>query len=391
LSEWKFRLDEIAEIVDCEHKTAPTVDSSIYRSIRTTDITNGIIDYNNANCVDYETYLEWTKRAIPEAHDIILAREAPVGEVGWIREGKQVCLGQRTVLIKVKSDNVSKRFLLYYLINPETKYELQVQSVGSVVSHLNMKNIRAFYVSLPPIHEQEAIASVLSSLDDKIDLLHRQNKTLEAMAEALFRQWFVEEAGEDWEKKSLYDCINLIGGGTPKTSVDEYWNGDICWISAKDITPNHKGVICSTEKKITTEGLNSSSTRMLPRFSTIISARGTVGKYALLLDDMAFSQSNYGIIPKYKKCYFFTYMLVANVVDDLVGAAYGSVFDTITTKTFQEQYVTVPLEKEIIDFEKEISPLFLKVLNNSKQIRTLEKLRDTLLPKLMSGEVRVAC
>lgn len=172
MSNRSFRLDEIAEIVDCEHKTAPIVDSSIYRSIRTTDIKNGIIDYNNANCIEYETYLEWTKRAIPESHDIILAREAPVGEVGWIREENQVCLGQRTVLIKVIRDDVSKRFLLYYLINPETKYELQVQSVGSVVSHLNMKNIRAFSISLPPIPEQKAIASVLSSLDDKIDLVN---------------------------------------------------------------------------------------------------------------------------------------------------------------------------------------------------------------------------
>ena len=211
------------------------------------------------------------------------------------------------------------------------------------------------------------------------------------MAEALFRQWFVEEAGDDWEEKSLYDCIELVGGGTPKTSVDEYWNGNVYWISAKDITPNHKGVILSTEKTITNEGLNNSSAKILPQFSTVISARGTVGKYALLFDDMAFSQSNYGIVPKYKKCYFFNYLLVAAVVDDLVGAAYGSVFDTITTKTFKEHYVTVPSENEIMKFEKEVSPLFWKVLNNSGQIRTLEKLRDTLLPKLMSGEVRVAC
>jgi type I restriction enzyme S subunit len=181
----------------------------------------------------------------------------------------------------------------------------------------------------------------------------------------------------------------LIGGGTPKTSVDEYWNGDIGWLSAKDITPNHKGVISSTEKTITTEGFNNSSTKILPRFSTIISARGTVGKYAILAEDMAFSQSNYGIIPRYTECYFFTYLLVANVVDELISAAYGSVFDTITTKTFKEQYVTIPTEKEIVIFEEKISPIFWKIINNSKQIKTLETLRDTLLPKLMSGKVSV--
>ena len=209
------------------------------------------------------------------------------------------------------------------------------------------------------------------------------------MAETLFRQWFIEEAQEDWENKSLYDCIELVGGGTPKTSVEEYWNGDICWLSAKDITPNHKGFITNTEKKITQQGLENSSTKLLPKFCTVISARGTVGNYVILSDIMAFSQSNYGIKPKYADCYFFTYLLISSIVDELKSAAYGSVFDTITTKTFQEQLVNIPPEVEIKGFENEVKPIFLKILNNSKNIQTLEKLRDTLLPKLMSGEVRV--
>ncbi|WLE99271.1 MAG: restriction endonuclease subunit S [Candidatus Electrothrix communis] len=277
----------------------------------------------------------------------------------------------------------------YLVTNRDFQKYIENFATGTTIPNVSLKTMREYSFLLPPLPEQKAIASVLSGLDDKIDLLHCQNKTLEAMAETLFRQWFVEEAGDDWEEKSLYDCIKLIGGGTPKTSIDKYWNGDIGWLSAKDITPNHKGVVLSTEKAITTEGLNNSSTKILPRFSTIISARGTVGKYALLAEGMAFSQSNYGIMPKYEECYFFTYLLVANVVDELLSAAYGSVFDTITTKTFKEQCVTVPFGKEIVRFENEVSPLFHKIINNSKQINTLENLRDTLLPKLMSGEVRV--
>ena len=306
------------------------------------------------------------------------------------RENLSARVNQHVAIVRVDKNISDYRFIFYFLQKNKDEL-LSLSEIGATRRALTKGMIEHLEVPCPPLHEQKAIASVLSSLDDKIDLLHRQNKTLEAMAEALFRQWFVEEAGDDWEEKSLYDCIELVGGGTPKTSVDEYWNGNVYWISAKDITPNHKGVILSTEKTITNEGLNNSSAKILPQFSTVISARGTVGKYALLFDDMAFSQSNYGIVPKYKKCYFFNYLLVAAVVDDLVGAAYGSVFDTITTKTFKEHYVTVPSENEIMKFEKEVSPLFWKVLNNSGQIRTLEKLRDTLLPKLMSGEVRVAC
>ena len=187
----------------------------------------------------------------------------------------------------------------------------------------------------------------------------------------------------------MFDAIDLVGGGTPRTEATEYWDGNIKWISAKDITPNHKGFITETEKTITELGLEKSSTKVLPKFATVISARGTVGKYCLLSENMAFSQSNYGIKPRYKDCFFFTYLLIAISVDELQAAAYGSVFDTITTNTFKEHKIQIPSESEIQSFEKRIGPYFGKMLLNCNQIRTLTHLRDTLLPKLMSGAVRV--
>jgi type I restriction enzyme, S subunit len=386
----EYILSEIAEVIYCEHKAAPQVGRSKCYSIRTTDISNGKIKFGNANRVSEETYLEWINRAAPEPEDIILAREASVGEVGWIKDGYSVCLGQRTVLIKVIHSEVSKRFLLYYFVNSDTKYELQVRSTGSVVEHLNMKDIRNFRILLPPLPEQKAIAAVLSSLDDKIDLLNRQNATLEAMAETLFRQWFVEEAQEDWEERSLLDVVQLVGGGTPKTSVPEYWDGKIHWLSGGDIASNHKSFIVSSEKTITELGLENSSTKLLPKYATAISARGTVGKYFLLANPMTYSQSNYGILPRYDSCYFFTYLLINHVVAELQSSAYGSVFDTITTTTFKENLVMTPSENEVVEFESSIRPYFQKMLNNRTQVKTLEKLRDHLLPKLMSGEVRVA-
>ncbi len=260
---------------------------------------------------------------------------------------------------------------------------------GSAIPSTSRDEVYDLDVLLPPLPEQKAIAAVLSSLDDKIDLLHRQNKTLEAMAETLFRQWFIEEAQEDWEEKSLLDLVDLVGGGTPKTTISEYWDGDIPWLSGGDIATNHKGFVSASEKSITKAGLDNSSAKLLPKFATVISARGTVGKYCLLADDMAFSQSNYGILPKIKGCYYFTYLLVNHVVEELQSAAYGSVFDTITTSTFRDATFTIPPNDMVLDFESVISKYFDKKLLNQTQIQTLEKLRDTLLPKLMSGEVRV--
>lgn len=293
-----------------------------------------------------------------------------------------------SVLGFIPDKEIADLDFIYYTLT-HFQRELKHIGEGSVQDNINLGTFEDLLFPIPPLPEQIAIASVLSSLDDKIDLLHRQNATLEKMAETLFRQWFVEEAKEEWEIFTLYDAIELVGGGTPKTSVDEYWNGTIKWLSGGDIANNHKSIVSHSEKTITDEGLKNSSAKLLPKFSTIISARGTVGKYCILSEPMAFSQSNYGIKPKYKDCFFFTYLLVNHSVEELNSAAYGSVFDTITTNTFKGMSISLPAESEIQEFEISVTPFFDKILNNQTQIRTLTTLRDTLLPKLMSGEVRV--
>ncbi|HFI8925805.1 TPA: restriction endonuclease subunit S, partial [Escherichia coli] len=262
-------------------------------------------------------------------------------------------------------------------------------SKGAKMPRGDKDAIFSYTVSLPSIQEQKAIASVLSSLDDKIDLLHRQNKTLESMAETLFRQWFDVDSNDEWQEKNVLDIFTLVGGGTPKTSVAEYWTDEIPWISGGDISAAHQGYLYSTEKSISLAGLQNSSAKLLPKNSTVISARGTVGKYALLARDMAFSQSNYGIVSKIGSYPFFIYLLVGFIVDDLLTAAYGSVFDTITTRTFESVNLKFPSLNSIEKFNEEISPIFSKKETNTQQIKTLENLRDTLLPKLMNGEVRV--
>lgn len=276
----------------------------------------------------------------------------------------------------------------FYILKHFQK-ELQAQAIGSVQDNINAGTFEVIKFPFPDLKEQIAISSTLSSLDDKIDLLHRQNKTLEAMAETLFRQWFVEEAEESWEELSLYDAIHLVGGGTPKTSETEYWDGAIGWLSGGDISGNYKNFVTKAEKSITELGLKNSSARLLPKFSTVISARGTVGKYCMLAESMTFSQSNYGIKPKYENCFFFTYLLIAHSVEELRSAAYGSVFDTITTNTFKEHKVSLPISDIIEEFELEVEPYFLKMLNNQIQIQSLTQVRDSLLPKLMSGEINL--
>ena len=325
----------------------------------------------------------WHNQSLIDSQSIIVGRKGTIGKV-YFCDKPFWCIDTAYYILP-NDEKYNFKFLYYLLLT----LGLDELNEDSAVPGLNRDTAYSQTILLPSLPKQKSIAHILSSLDDKIDLLHRQNATLEKMAEALFRQWFVEGAKDEWKEKSLYDCIELVGGGTPKTEKTEYWNGTINWLSGGDISSNHKNFVIKAEKTITDLGLNNSSAKLLPQYSTVISARGTVGKYCLLAEPMAFSQSNYGILPKYKNCFFFTYLLLAHCVDELLSAAYGSVFDTITTNTFKGINVCLPKEKQIIDFEEKIKPYIKKMVNNQTQIRTLTHLRDTLLPKLMSGEIKM--
>ena len=386
-----YRLDEIADVIDCEHKTAPKVDSSEYYSIRTPDIKNGRLLYEQANRVSAETYELWTKRGIPEAGDIILAREAPVGEVGWIDKDYKICLGQRTVLIKIRSSQIEKKYLLYSFVSPKFKDYLNELSGGSVVAHLNMKDIRALEFSFPPLPEQKAIASVLSSLDDKIDLLHRQNKTLEAMAETLFRQWFIEEAKEDWGEVKLGDLCDIITKGTtPK----QFTESGVNFIKAESLTDTGSFIrskFASVSNEIH-EGVLKRS--ILKIDDVLFSIAGTIGRVAKVTEDILPANTNQALAilrPNRGVNSDLIYCILKSVhFQELAdGKIVHAVQPNLSLGEISNTCIRLPSESVLKAFTNQVSTYFDKKHANTKQIQTLENLRDTLLPKLMSGEVRV--
>lgn len=388
MSEWKeYKLGDVCtELSDGLHKAPIFKEGGDYIFVNAKNIANGFIVDNDPT--KKSTYEEFLKYSSPLNDTTILySIDGTIGNIALYR-GEKCILGKGACYMNPNPQMINRMYLYYELQSPRFKAYIDQMSTGSTIQHISLKTMRNYIFSFPPLSEQKRIASILSSLDDKIDLLNRENVTLEAMAETLFRQWFIEEAKEDWEEKSLLDCIKLIGGGTPKTSESNYWNGNVCWLSGGDIAGNHKRFVYTSEKSISNEGLNNSSAKLLPENAMVVSARGTVGKYCLLSKPMAFSQSNYGILPVFDKCYFFTYLLVAFHIEEIQNAAYGSVFDTITTKTFEVVMVKLPHIDEIIAFEKSISPYFEKMKLNEQQIRFISKQRDMLLPKLMSNEIK---
>jgi len=178
-------------IVDCEHKTAPTQDSG-YPSIRTPNIGRGFFILDNVNRVSEATYRAWTQRAVPQPGDLIMAREAPVGNVARIPEGLQPCLGQRTLLIRPDHDQIDAAYLTYLLIGPQVQGSIHAQTNGATVAHLNMKDVRQLELpGLPSRSLQCRIAAILSAYDDLIENCERRIRLLDSMARALYREWFL--------------------------------------------------------------------------------------------------------------------------------------------------------------------------------------------------------
>ena len=314
------------------------------------------------------------------------------------------------------------RLFLYYALSIRREEFFRLGAGGSTIPILNKSTFAGLYVKLPPLPEQRSIASILGALDDKIDLNRRMNETLEAMARAIFKSWFVDfdpvrakaegkqpfgidadtaalfpdrlvdsEIGpipEGWEVSAVANCIDITGGGTPRRSETSYWDGKIPWFSVVDAPSNGMWVL-DTRDHITDLGLAGSSAKMLRVGTTIISARGTVGKCAFVGTPMSMNQSCYGITPKNGAVDCYTYLLIRSCVDVLARMAHGAVFDTITKSTFEQlQRVQVP-EIITVAFEGTVRKLFDKSKSCCSESRTLAELRDLLLPKLLSGEIRV--
>jgi len=230
-----------------------------------------------------------------------------------------------------------------------------------------------------------------------------RNDNLEQQAQTLYKSWFVDfepfkngkfvdsEMGkipEGWRIKHYIDVVDVLSGGTPKTDVFVYWNGSIPFFSPKDVTNNF--YVINTEKYITEIGLENCNSNLYPTNTTCITARGTVGKVVLLGVPMAMNQSNYALKYKLKGVDFYSYLLALNVVHFLKNMANGAVFDAITTRDIASISICDPVENIKQQFQKIVEPLFKKMLKLQLENNKLSTLRDSLLPKLMSDELKIS-
>ena len=272
------------------------------------------------------------------------------------------------------------RYVYYYICSQYTK--LASLANGGAQQNLNAGQIKDYPIVLPDLPTQTKIADILSTIDDRIENNTRINDNLQQQAAALFSSLYDRSNTE----VRFTDLIQILGGGTPKTGENTYWNGNIAFFTPKDVGTPYTLI---TEKTISKEGLSHCNSRLYPVNTVFVTARGTVGKVGMSGVPMAMNQSCYALVGK-ETHQLLVYFYTLKAVDRLKHKASGAVFDAITTRDFESEQIMKLSDDDATAFLRVAEPMFQEVLNNNIENLRLSTLRDSLLPKLMSGEIDVS-
>ena len=374
MSEWKeIELGQVADVRGGKRLPKGEALSEFptnHPYIRTRDIANHKIKINELLFVPDDIFSSISNYTVEE-NDLIISIVGTIGLCAVIP--KELHLASLTEncakIVNINNKQINRTFLFYYLISEEGQAEIESRSVGSTQPKLPLYNIKSIKIPVPPLPEQRAIASVLSSLDDKIDLLHRENKTLEAMAETLFRQWFVEEAKDEWEDAKLGEVVTITYGKN---------------LPIKKLLKSGYPVFGGNGQI----GFYNKYLYVEPQ--VLVSCRGEAsGKVNISLPRSFITNNSLILVRDKRKEITFEYLKYHSLNYDFTLHISGSAQPQITIDNLYDAAFLIPPVDLINKFTEVVRGCEEKRANNLKQIHTLEKLRDTLLPKLMSGEVRV--
>lgn len=396
-------------IVDCVNKTAPSVEQDTqYKMIRTTNIKNGRIDLTGCRSVSKETFEMWTKRAKVLRGDVLLTREAPMGEVGRVNFDADVFLGQRIVQYRANPEKLTSEYLLYSFLSPDLQYQFKRHdSTGSTVSHIRVPDCLKFEIPLPALRDQQKIAAVLSAIDAKIDCNNRINTELEAMAKTLYDYWFVQfdfpdangkpykssggkmdynatlkrEIPAGWEDKQLSQIANITMGQSPTgESLNDSGEGVEFFQGSTDF-----GWQFPTVRQYTTQ-----PARMAKRGDILLSVRAPVGDLNVAHLDCCIGRGVAALNSRdgFDGFLFYVMQYFKTVFDRRNSE--GTTFGSITKDDLHSLPLAYPPTELLTEYDKVVSRYNQMVFTRSMENQHLPQLRDWLLPMLMSGQVTVA-
>jgi type I restriction enzyme S subunit len=421
-SEWQVqRLDQIAEINPTRKvrkgNVVPFVDMAALPQLSRDISTDGVIAREAKGA-----------GAHFQNGDTLLARITPClenGKTAQVRclDNNAIAEGSTEFIVLCGKDTSDNDFI-YYLCREPTfrEYAIGRMEGTSGRQRVSWQSIAAYEFPLPPPEKRREIARVLSALDDRITLLRETNTTVEAIAQALFKSWFVDfdpvhakmqgrapdgmdeatvalfpdgfeesELGNvpaGWQVMPVGDAVETAGGATPDTKVPEYWEpAEHYWTTPKDLSGIASPILLSTERKLSDAGLKKISSGLLPVGSLLMSSRAPIGYLALTNTPMAINQGYIAIPPGGKLSSLYMLLWCQTNMDNIKGRANGSTFMEISKKAFRPIPALVPSKNVLDAFEAVAASLFDRLIENEKQAQTLVMLRDTLLPRLLSGQI----
>ncbi|MCR4996119.1 MAG: restriction endonuclease subunit S [Butyrivibrio sp.] len=375
-------LEDICEfIVDCPHSTAPD-EGKGYPIIRTPNVGKGRLILDGVQRVSKETYDKRNVRAVPQAGDIIFAREAPAGNAAIIQEGQEVCLGQRTVLIRPNKEKVYPDYLVYYILAPQQQYELLGTANGATVAHVNLPVIRKMPVDIPDIDTQKKMAEVIATYDNLIENNQKQIKLLDEAVQRIYKEWFIDFRFTDYKKNEF---INDIPQGWRKGTL-----GDIATFKrGKTITKAnvHKGDVPVVAGGLGPAYYHNEANTKAPVI-TVSGSGANAGFTRLYNVDVFASDCSFLDSEGSPSIYYIYCFLKANKAQ-LDALQKGAAQPHVYAKDINSMELIVPTEKIISSFCELTKPYFEKIKCLQRQIELLNQARDRLLPKIMNGEIEV--
>jgi type I restriction enzyme, S subunit len=349
--------------------------------IRVQNIKNGAIHPEDIKRIGSTIEAKYRRTRL-KGGELLVTVVGTVGETAIVLDIYKGWNVARAVSVSRISNKFDIKFIKYCFSSVHVKHQIYGRTNDTVQPTLNLSSLRDLLFPIPPLREQKAITAVLSALDDKIDLLHRQNKTLESMAQALFRHWFIDNAADDWVDSVIPDEFDFtMGLSPPGSSYNENGDGVPMFQGNADF-----GFRFPENRVYTTD-----PRRFAEQYDTLISVRAPVGAQNMAFEKCCIGRGvaafRYKRNPSY---YTYAYFKLRSLMDEIRQFNNeGTVFGSISKRDFMAFEITIPSYEAVDQFQTSVKPIDDKVIANYKQIRTLEKLRDTLLPKLMSGEVRV--
>ena len=356
----------------------PIIDGANLKGYKVTDNVTKFVTEEKARSLS---------RSIAHRGDVIVTISGTIGQIAYIPEDSlydEYLCSQRQFRVSFDSSMVYVPYLVFYFHTFEGQNKILSFANQTGVPALSqpLKNFKKIHLCLPSFQEQRRIASIVETLNDKIENNIKINDNLQQQAAALFSSLYDRSNTE----VRFTDLIQILGGGTPKTGENTYWNGNIAFFTPKDVGIPYTLI---TEKTISKEGLSHCNSRLYPVNTVFVTARGTVGKVGMSGVPMAMNQSCYALVGK-ETHQLLVYFYTLKAVDRLKHKASGAVFDAITTRDFESEQIMKLSDDDATAFLRVAEPMFQEVLNNNIENLRLSTLRDSLLPKLMSGEIDVS-